>query len=675
VASNRASNGLTQQIDQLNQLVVQLYHQGRNREAIALATQSRDLAGEHLGQNHPAYASSLHNLARLYQEMADHAAALPLFRQSLEIRRTALGENHPDYASDLNDLATSYRAMGDHAAALPLFRQALDINRTALGENHPEYATSLNNLAGLYEAMGDHAAALPLYRQALEINRAALGENHSDYATSLNNLAGLYLAMGDHAAALPLLRQALEIKRTALRENDPEYATSVHNLAELYRAMGDHAAALPLHRQALEIRRTALGESHPDYALSLHNLAMLHLDMGDHAAALPLCRESLEICRTALGERHPYYAATLNDLAILRQAMGDYAAALPLHRQALEICRTALGEIHPDYATSLSNLAGLYAATGRASEAMPLMEQATAIDDRMIGQILAFGSERQRAAFLNTVLAKLHRFLSLVLQHLDDSPNAIHAAFELVLRRKAVAAEAVATQRDAVLGGKYPALEPRLRDLAALRMQIARKTLAGPGPEGLESHVHGLAELEANREGMETELARQIPEMNLEQKLRAADRRAVALNLPEGVALVEFVRFWSFDFQAVPLQWKPARYVAFVLPGGAPDDVQMIDLGEAEPIDRLIADFRAGIIAEAETKDGRDMARRREEAILSAQGDAGSDLRAALFDRLAPALGSRTRLLIAPDGDLARLPFEVLPTADGRRLVPNQAWF
>ena len=38
---------------------------------------------------------------------------------------------------------------------------------------------------------------------------------------------------------------------------------------------------------------------------------------------------------------------------------------------------------------------------------------------------------------------------------------------------------------------------------------------------------------------------------------------------------------------------------------------------------------------------------------------------------MAPALGSRARLLIAPDGDLTRLPFEVLPTADGRCLIDD----
>jgi CHAT domain-containing protein len=317
----------------------------------------------------------------------------------------------------------------------------------------------------------------------------------------------------------------------------------------------------------------------------------------------------------------------------------------------------------------------LYAATGRASEAMKLMEQATLIDDRMIGQIFAIGSERQRAAFLNTVLVKFHALLSLVLQHLGDSPNAIHAAIEVVLRRKAIAAEAAAAQREAVLGGKYPGLKSKLQELGALRMEIARKALTGPGSESIEAHLRGLAAWEAQKEGLEATLAQQIPEMNLEQKLRAADRRAVALNLPAGVALIEFVRFPVFDFQAVPARgeprWKPARYLAFVLLGGAPDEVRMIDLGEAERIDRLIGDFRAGIIADVETKDGRDMVKRRDELPPTASSDAGLTLRAALFDRLTPALGSCARLLIAPDGDLLRLPFEILPTDDSHRLIDD----
>ena len=628
-----------------------------------------------LGEGHPNYADSLNNLAVLYRETGDYAAAEPLFRQAMEIRRAALGEGHPNYADSLNSLASLYHVMGDYAAAEPLYRQALEIRRAALGEDHPDYARPLNNLAVLYERMGDYAAAEPLQRQALEIRRAALGEGHPDYAISLNSLASLYHVMGDYAAAEPLYRQAMEIRRAALGEGHPDYARPLNNLASLYRATGDYSAAEPLHRQALEIHRVALGEGHPDYAISLSNLALLYEVMGDYAAALPLCRQALEIRRAALGEGHPDYAISLSNLAVLYETMGDYAAAEPLHRQALEIRRAALGEGHPHYASSLYSLAVLSVAMDRELDALSLMQQAAAIDDRMIGQIFSIGSEQQRAGFLATLQWNTDVLLSLVLNHLDQSHEAVQAALDLVLRRKALRAEGQADQRDAMLGGRYPQLEPRLRELRALRARIVQKTLAGPGPEGASAHHRQLAEWAGLRDGLEGEIARQIPEMNLEQKLRAADRRAVALGLSEGVTLVEFVRFKVYDFKAVPARgeagWKPARYVAFVLRAGDPDEPRLIDLGEAEPIDRLIADFRAGVVAEAEGEADRDMEKRREKAPPTAEGDAGLALRAALFDRLALPLDGHNRLLLAPDGDLARLPFEVLPAAAGRRLIDD----
>ena len=40
----------------------------------------------------------------------------------------------------------------------------------------------------------------------------------------------------------------------------------------------------------------------------------------------------------------------------------------------------------------------------------------------------------------------------------------------------------------------------------------------------------------------------------------------------------------------------------------------------------------------------------------------GEYLRAKVFDPLLQALGGRTRLFLAPDGELSTLPFEVLPT-------------
>jgi tetratricopeptide (TPR) repeat protein len=697
-----------QRVDQLNREVVRLYAQGRHVEALALANQSCDLARRDLGESNPHFATSLNNLAELYRSMGDSVAAEPLLCRALEIRRRALGEEHPDFSASLNNLATLFDSMGKYAAAEPLHRQALDIVRKTLGEEHPDFASSLSNLASLYRSMGKYAAAEPLYRQALEILRKARDHN---FPSCLNNLASLYRLMGKYAAAEPLYREALEIRRRVFGEGHPAFAESLNSLAVLYHSMNNFAAAEPLYCRALEIRRKVLGDEHPDFAISLSNLASLYRSMGKYAAAEPLYRQALEIQRKA-PDRHSEFVGSLQNLAELYQFMGNYTAAELLYRQVLDIRRKVLGDEHPDFALTMSNLAGLYqlvgkyaaaeplyrqaleilrkaettldfaavlnnlavlsVATERENEALALMLQAAAVEDQMIGQVFSISSESQRMAYISAIQTNVDAFLSLVLGYLSDSAEAVHAAVDLVLRRKAVGAEALAAQRDAVLGGKYPALEPSLRDLTTLRMQIAQKTLAGPGGERIEVYQKELAEWNARKERLEADLARQIPEMNVARKLRAADRRAVALALPEGTALVEFVRFNVFDFNAVEgrgeLQWKPARYLAFVLVAGQPDNAHMIDLGEVEAIDQMIATFRAGITGESESRDSQDVQSRPTPAPKVSQV---LELRAVVFDPLLAALGGRKHLLLAPDGDLSRLPFEVLPTRDGGRLIDD----
>ena len=91
----------------------------------------------------------------------------------MEIRKRVLGENHPAYAQSLNNLAELYRHIGNYAKAEPLYRQALEVKKRALGENHPDYAKSLGNLARMNWAMGDYTKAEPMARHALEIMKRA----------------------------------------------------------------------------------------------------------------------------------------------------------------------------------------------------------------------------------------------------------------------------------------------------------------------------------------------------------------------------------------------------------------------------------------------------------------------------------------------------------------------
>ena len=76
-------------------------------------------------------------------------------------------------ATSLNNLATLYQAMGRYAEAEPLFRRGLEIREKQLGEDHPDVATSLNNLADLYQGHGRYAEAEPLYRAAWRSARSS----------------------------------------------------------------------------------------------------------------------------------------------------------------------------------------------------------------------------------------------------------------------------------------------------------------------------------------------------------------------------------------------------------------------------------------------------------------------------------------------------------------------
>jgi CHAT domain-containing protein len=212
-----------------------------------------------------------------------------------------------------------------------------------------------------------------------------------------------------------------------------------------------------------------------------------------------------------------------------------------------------------------------------------------------------------------------------------------------------------------------------------------------------------LAEWNAQKERLEEQLVSQIPEMSLEQRLRAADRQTVSQLLPPDSVLVEFVRSAVLNFDAVPERgeqyWLPAHYLAFVQPAGQPEHIQMVDLGEAEPLENLLNAFRSAITGEAEgaelgrseTVDIAQVTTRSDPILLGAAlattrqvGEAeelaepadmenilhlGNQLRQALFDPLVRLLDGRTRLFLAPDGELARLPFEALPLKVGHWLI------
>ena len=410
---------------------------------------------------------------------------------------------------------------------------------------------------------------------------------------------------------------------------------------------------------------------------SLNRQVLTALERGEYERGIPLAQQACNLAKTYFGENHPDSAASLNNLAELYESMGRFADAEPLHLQAKEIRRVALGENHPDYAISLNNLAVLLAATERPQEALRLMREAAKIQTQILGQIFSISSDTQRLNFMQQNYYQVEIFLSLVTQYLPDDSEAVLAAFQLIMQRKALATEAAIQQRLLILSERHRHLAPQLEQLRQLDHQIAYQTLNVTPAEQLPAYRNRLAQLQEQRDELDRQISRQIPKMNLQKQLDNVSRDAIAKALPKGAALVEFVRFNVWNFKAVKANgdslWQPARYLAFILSASQPDEVRMIDLGEAEPTDELIREFRKSVSGERDLDLDLEAAASEPAPtpFVKTPPIASLQLYQKLIAPLKPYLQPQQQVFLAPDGELTCLPFGIL-SANGLQYLMEE---
>ncbi len=160
--------------------------------------------------------SIMADAVKAYQQ-ADYAEAEKLLLAALK-EAEKFGERDPRLATSLNNLAVLYNAQGKYTEAEPLYQRSLAIREKALGPEHPDVAQSLNNLAVLYNAQGRYAQAEPLYQRALAIREKALGPEHPNVATVLENYAALLHKLNRDAEADKMEARAQAIRAKHAQE-------------------------------------------------------------------------------------------------------------------------------------------------------------------------------------------------------------------------------------------------------------------------------------------------------------------------------------------------------------------------------------------------------------------------------------------------------------------------
>nr|MBA2278541.1 tetratricopeptide repeat protein [Chloroflexia bacterium] len=498
-AQPEPSDGLAFALNNLAQTLVEL---GEYAAADDLLEESLAVRREIHGPKSAVYATALLNRGMILLRRGELSEAKSMLEEALAIIRSQRGDGHPDAAVALNALGHLHRRLGRYADAETLLRWALSLQQETMGPDDPRLAYTLDNLAGVLHLRGDVANADLLFRQAAGLLTAHAGPVTNDLATVLNNHCQLLLEVGRIGEADKLLSRALAVAEAG--RDDVRTATVATNLG-LVRMRTGEPSAVPLLERALALRRGALGkDNNPDVAQSLNNVAVA-IQTSDPERARALLEQALAIRKRVFGDDHPDVAESANNLSFV---CGDEPRAAELLEEAVRIRRAT--NDGPALADTLTSLALAYVRLDRGADAVALYREAAEVRDRLIARAAALSSEHERLAYLAPIRVDLSLFLTVVRARLADRPDAVRLACDLVLRRKGVVAEGVASQRAAVLGGLYPSLRGQLAELDGLRSRISRLTL---GPSSADPGVTAeVTKLQDRYDDLDIALARQVPE-------------------------------------------------------------------------------------------------------------------------------------------------------------------
>lgn len=667
-----------------------LYRVGRandsNTVALPFLERAFGIFEKVLGLSDWRTLDSLHSLSSLYDAIGDRSKAISL-RLRAQSTHKAVSSNQPDKdiwqnqksEMGLNILQSPQFAEvfkeGLKKKTLPNLQSQYESFEKLYGPDNPGTAIWLNSIAELYLYLGDYNQAEPRFIRALAIREKAFGPDHLDIVPSLNGLAVLYAATGAYSKAKPFLLRALTLSRkppvtayaagteSALRAVDlyekvlgPDHtatALALDILADFYRVAGTYAQAEPIYKRALTIREQMLGSNHPDTATSRDKLIelyritganaqaeLLSLHTRANAQAEQLHQDTLIITEKEQDPGDPAIASSLNNLAESYYATGAYTQAEPLYKRALKIREKVLGLNHPDTLVSLRNLAVLYYAMDDYARVVPLMERAQKAEEDNTVKFLSFAKESRKRAYVQQRIRNVDVDISFSLATTDPRAKVLGLTDVLQYKGRVLgASSAYLKVRRRSFQGYMPDFSPRHDVLQKFSAMLFR----GPGDLSYSKYEDQLKRLAQEQEDWEAE----------EFEVSSIEFERVRKNLPVDGVLVEWFRYRPFDSKAKnqSARWGAPHYVAYMLKSAG--DVVALDLGEAEPIDKLVTHFREKL----ETMNNSDYE------------DAGRKLFEKLIAPLRTHLAQSKKLLLSPDGELNLVPFAALLGEDGKYLI------
>ena len=582
------------------------------------------------------------------QNRIDEAVALD--KRIIEISKKVDGENSIGYAQQLVTYAMALYMRNEYTAALEKYDQAAHIFETSKG-GETSLQSTLQTMAMLYWQTNQKPKAMALNDKVIELAKK------SPYATPLSigatmwGVASQYHMGQRDDLAFPLMKQVLEMydKEIARLEKDKPDDFQITSMLGMSGYMAQQMNDLPGAEQRLH-RAMDIDEKNHRPASWGMMLAEIEREAGKPKEALAL----IEKAAASMPKTNPMGAVMYNTSeAMALKDMGDYKRAEKLMVEYLAWAAKQYGRKHPLYGMSEVQLSYIYMAEGDIGQAEKVLADALEISEHEMQNVLKTGTDNDHAVYFAKNGYLLDTTIAFNYRQAPKNASVTRLGLTTLLRRKGRILDAAAASLATIRARLSPEDKKLLDELASARAKLAKLTVAGPTATGdPDAYAKELAALEDEVQRLELQVGKKSAayravstpiELASIQKLIPADAR-----------LVEIVNYQPSDPKALyvlngPL--PPRRYAAYVV--GRSGDPVFVDLAPATDIDDAVTKFR--------------------KAVSDPDNDRASELGHALYQltmaKIAPALGSSTNILIAPDGTLNVVPFSALVDDKGDFLV------
>lgn len=227
--------------DRLNISVVQLHKEGKDEQALPLASRVLEIREKALGPDHKLVALALFNLGELYVAQRKYGAAEPLYKRALVILEKSSGQDDVMVVKVLNALGVLRFADRDYDKSEAYYQRALAINEKAFGAESLEAARALLNLAELYRLLSRYEKAEAIFLKLLAIEGKLLQPDDDELEKAQDRYVCLLYESGAEKRA-----RALEEHYRAMNRKPATLVDEVIN---------GRALKLPVPEYPIEARR------------------------------------------------------------------------------------------------------------------------------------------------------------------------------------------------------------------------------------------------------------------------------------------------------------------------------------------------------------------------------------------------------------------------------------